>query len=173
MSYKDLGFTNFLTRRENTSIQDTEAVASFKTPALPSSSITTPLSREKVVAALDDLVKITDDTTAISGTISDGTGVRIITTLSDRGNKARVMLGQCECVVYEDALSGVDNVVPYGSDTIANGTNRTMFYDYRSNSVSSSPKRGITYVDHVQNNTGSPHQYVFVFRWRYVGSLAL
>ena len=83
------------------------------------------------------------------------------------------MLGICECTAFQDALSGETNVVPYGSNAIASGNRRTNFYDYRANLVSSTPNRGITYVDHIQNSTGSPHQYVFIFRWRYVGTLSL
>ena len=90
MTYLDSGFSNFLTRAKPVPAQDTEDVASYKTPALPASSLATPVPKDKVKDALDSLVKISEPLTAISGSVSNGSGVRLTTTVSDRSYKAKV-----------------------------------------------------------------------------------
>lgn len=167
-TYKTAGFDKFLRRGARVEREITEDSASLEVPEISSSSLTTSIPESKLESGLGDSTKMSGVTSASSGSIATGSGVRATASLFDSVDPTRVMFGICEVTAYMDSIAN-NNEVPYGSDAIANGHDVAAWYNYAGNLDSSHPNTGISYTFHIQNNMGDAHSYHFVIRWRYLG----
>lgn len=168
-TYEDLGYNRLISKRRTSSLGElTEDISAYRNPQLPVSSVKGNISADQIETGIDNAVRRTKVLIG-AAIISNNSGARLTTTLRDSGNNGRIMMAIAESTVYKGSIAD-GNEVPYGSNTIANNHKRHTAYDYEDNQESSSPNTGITYIDHVQNNSGSAALYYWKVRWRYIGS---
>ena len=125
------------------------------------------ISEDKIIEAVGNLIQITGQTSA-SGSVNNNEGIRLTSTLSDKVDSNRVMMGIPEMTAYEDSVAS-NTVIPYGSNTIGGNYKLHQAADYRSNLNASTPGKGHTWIYYIHNESGGASTIYFYVVWRYLG----
>lgn len=160
-NYEEFGFDKFLRKGIYLGREELEDDLAIRINQVPQSSINLPLSSDKVLNAINELYRISAISTG-AALVANNSGARVITTINNP-------FAVCESTIYKGSISD-NKQVPYGSDTIGNTHRSHNGYDLSDNANSRAPNNGLTYIHHVENNSGSQDVYYFLIRWRFIGT---
>ena len=168
----DIGYDAFLRRSFNPLPEITEDDAQVKTPQLAAETIKGNISEESIQKSVENLVQLSgvQSGTSLSISLTNGQQATLESTITDSGNPKRKMLGPVEMTIYQDNPGVAGSRIP---DAISLG-NYALYqnHDFHRNDTGSYPGTGLTFTSHVRNNSGSTHTIFWIFRWRYVGTVA-
>lgn len=159
-NFTEYGYNSFLQKGIYVGREDLEDDLAIKISQVPKESVSFPIEPQRVLEAINQLYTVSSISSG-AAMISNNSGARVITTVTNP-------LAICESTVYKTSISS-NNQIPYGSDAIANGHKSHSGYDISDNSNSNLPGTGLTYIHHIENQTGSGSVYYFLVRWRFIG----
>lgn len=159
-NFSDLGYDKFLRKGIYIGREDLEDDLAIRISQIPQESVNFPIDAEKVLEAINQLYTVSSLASG-AASIANNSGARVITTVTNP-------LAVCESTVYKGSIAN-NNQVPYGSDAIGNSHKSHTGYDISDNNNSNVPARGLTYIHHIENLSGSTDTYFFLVRWRFIG----
>lgn len=167
-----LGYNKWLQRGTPPPSEMLEDEFSLRFPQVTASNVKGNVSKENIQKAFEDLTQLSglQSGASLSISLTNGQQATLTSTIDDNINPNRRMLGVVEITAYEDTpgsgLKRIPEIRSLSDYSIYSG------YDYHDNELSSVAKKGLTFFYSIVNNSGSTHTIWFVFRWRYLGSVA-
>lgn len=166
-TYLDIGFDPFMERRPPDPIPRELQSGDVMNQLIERGALTSDklgaIAKGNVAKAVNDLVLITPSQSA-SATLPAGASATLTSTLKDRNDPNRVMLGVLNVTAYQDSFSDA-NKIPNGSNVVAGDWEIFTSHDWGTNN-----NRYTSALYYARNKSASSHVIVFEVSWRYIGT---
>ena len=165
--YDDIGFDQFLERKPINPIPQALQSGDVFNQLVERGALTSEklgaIAKGNVAKAVNDLVLISPSQSA-SATLPAGAAATLTSTLKDRNDPNRIMLGVLNVTAYQDSFSDA-NKIPNGSNVVAGDWEVFTSHDWGTNN-----NRYTSALYYARNKSASSHVIIFQISWRYIGT---
>jgi len=168
VTYESVGFNKFMERVVEESpfkiFSSTELIDQVERGSISSDKLG-PISKENILQAINDLVKLADSA-SLSTSLSAGSRATLTSTLTDNQDPNRILLGVFHVTAYEGSIAA-NNEITFGSSITGSDWDSYTAHDWGSNN-----NRYTSAKHYVRNQSASTKTVLWDLHWRFIGGTA-